>query len=370
MAKACKLSLLSRPLSSHALHPSARPAHLQPPAACRSAVLGTARCAGRRGAGVQHRPLPGPVPGAPGLEAGGAGSARRAHHCSGHKGESATPPKEQVPPSPPLPAAGLPCWRLAARAGQAHPLSCTCTCVHPAQTHTGTTHAATPLQIFWLDAEKGTRGTASGTAYVEDESWAGILDEGWALEIVRQTGQVRQAEWRTWAGGPGGAGANVPLLSQLMQLGVGRAGGRCLRICLNSSRSPMATPTLTPTPVQDLVNDMRDPSDGSATVHWLDYGDEHPHRIALSVKADSVPSVVEALKKALEAGGVQAQVAAPPPSPLPSCISNPSNHSGHACKGTWHAWDAWDPPLRHPRTTACHLTALFTWAAGGSQRVA
>jgi len=42
--------------------------------------------------------------------------------------------------------------------------------------------------------------------------------------------------------------------------------------------------------------------------HWLDDGSEHPHRIALSVRADVVPIVTEAVKKATKSQGIRVQI--------------------------------------------------------------
>ncbi|KAH7618839.1 putative sucrose-phosphatase 1 [Nannochloris sp. 'desiccata'] len=44
------------------------------------------------------------------------------------------------------------------------------------------------------------------------------------------------------------------------------------------------------------------------TAHWLDDGSEHPHRIALSVRADLVPTVTESVKNATKLQGVRVQI--------------------------------------------------------------
>ena len=41
--------------------------------------------------------------------------------------------------------------------------------------------------------------------------------------------------------------------------------------------------------------------------HWLDDGSEHPHRIALSVRADQVPHVTHSLQAGIAAAGLQAR---------------------------------------------------------------
>jgi len=101
---------------------------------------------------------------------------------------------------------------------------------------------AVGTKIFLLDREGGTRGTASGHSWQEDTQWAGILDGGWNLDIVRAAG----AEAITHA--------------------------------------------------------------PENTAHWLDDGSEHPHRIALSVRADVVPNVTAAVKKATKLQGIRVQI--------------------------------------------------------------
>ena len=44
---------------------------------------------------------------------------------------------------------------------------------------------AVGTKIFLLDREGGTRGTASGLAWVEDLQWARVLDGGWDLDVVK-----------------------------------------------------------------------------------------------------------------------------------------------------------------------------------------
>ena len=39
--------------------------------------------------------------------------------------------------------------------------------------------------------------------------------------------------------------------------------------------------------------------------HWLDEGTEHPHRIALSIRADRIPPILEQLKTGFAQQGVQ-----------------------------------------------------------------
>ena len=45
--------------------------------------------------------------------------------------------------------------------------------------------------------------------------------------------------------------------------------------------------------------------EGHGAGHWLDHGTEHPHRIALSVRADKVKHVVGQLTSGFRGQGIQ-----------------------------------------------------------------
>ena len=50
-----------------------------------------------------------------------------------------------------------------------------------------------------------------------------------------------------------------------------------------------------------IVSDLEDQGAG----HWLDHGTEHPHRIALSIRADMVPHAVHSLSSGFAHEGLQ-----------------------------------------------------------------
>ena len=46
--------------------------------------------------------------------------------------------------------------------------------------------------------------------------------------------------------------------------------------------------------------------------HWLDQGTEHPHRIALSIQANRIPSALEQLREGFAKQDIQARDAESP----------------------------------------------------------
>jgi hypothetical protein len=58
---------------------------------------------------------------------------------------------------------------------------------------------------------------------------------------------------------------------------------------------------------ENLVTDLRMEGAGD----WLDHGTEHPHRIAISVRADKVPHAVEKLGEGFAAADLQVRLPTP-----------------------------------------------------------
>ena len=52
----------------------------------------------------------------------------------------------------------------------------------------------------------------------------------------------------------------------------------------------------------------RGEGEDDAAAHWLDSGVEHPHRIALSVRTDALPGVLDGLRAGFERRGVRVQL--------------------------------------------------------------
>lgn len=110
---------------------------------------------------------------------------------------------------------------------------------------------AVGTKVFLLDTEGGSRATASGMVWQEDAAWAESLDEGWNLGAARSAAQAVIEELK--------------------------------------SRS--------------IVD-----ANGNGAAHWLDDGSEHPHRVALSVRADMLNRAKDVLKAELAKSGVDAQL--------------------------------------------------------------
>lgn len=106
---------------------------------------------------------------------------------------------------------------------------------------------AVGTKIFLLDTENGSRGSASGQFWIEDSAWARSLDYQWNLEAVRSV-------------------------------------------------------------AQSIIDAYASTEREAAGAHWLDNGSEHPHRIALSVRADILDTAMRTFRKMLEACDVQAQL--------------------------------------------------------------
>lgn len=194
---------------------------------------------------------------------------------------AAPPPNAPPPPAPPRP----PCRSLGQFQGLLEHMQGVLPVPDVLITAVGT-------KIWRLDAEGGTRGTATGAAWLEDHQWARTLDEGWDLGGIRAMVQAtldRRGDATCWlvstpaestAGGArlrkGLAGAGAAACSAGVQRHAALTGAPAVRSNLSQ-----------------------------------DNGTEHPHRVCISARADVTPGVVSELEQSAQQRGLQVRAQQP-----------------------------------------------------------